>query len=105
MNSECDAGQTNARPYSIVCYMWGSQYQQSNQWPLETLAAALEPTVNLRGKAQSWLKLRDYEQTHSESVPSPAWARARRLPTSRWTTTNAKRYADRIATAPVTLTP
>ncbi len=28
------------KPYSIVSYAWGRKYQQSNQWAIETLAAA-----------------------------------------------------------------
>ncbi len=31
------------KPYSIVSYAWGRKYQQSNQWAIETLAAAAEP--------------------------------------------------------------
>jgi len=32
-------------PYSMVSYAWGRKYQQSNQWALETLAVAMEPTT------------------------------------------------------------
>ncbi len=32
-------------PYSMVSYAWGRKYQQSNQWALETLAMAMEPTA------------------------------------------------------------
>lgn len=31
------------RPYSMVSYAWGTKYQQSNQWAMETLAAAMGP--------------------------------------------------------------
>ena len=48
------------KPYSIVSYAWGKAYQQSNQWALETLAAAMEPSVRTRGQAQAWLQLHDY---------------------------------------------
>lgn len=46
--------------YSMVSYAWGTRYQQSNQWALETLALAAEPAVRRREQAQAWLKLKDY---------------------------------------------
>lgn len=49
------------KPYSIVSYAWGRQYQQSNQWAIETLAAAMEPGVNSRERAQAWLQFKAYE--------------------------------------------
>ena len=39
----------------MVSYAWGRQYQQSNQWAIETLAAAMEPGVQTRDAAQAWL--------------------------------------------------
>jgi hypothetical protein len=48
------------KPYSIVSYAWGRTYQQSNQWAIETIAAAMEPSVRSRMQAQAWLQLRDY---------------------------------------------
>lgn len=51
-------------PYSIVSYVWGQKYQQSNQWAIETLAAAMEPaTVRNRAQAQAWLQFKGYEPT------------------------------------------
>lgn len=47
-------------PYSIVSYAWGQRYQQSNQWLIETMAAAMAPTVTSRKQAQAWLQLHDY---------------------------------------------
>lgn len=46
--------------YSMLAYAWGTRYQQSNQWALETLALAAEPQLARREQAQAWLKLRDY---------------------------------------------
>ncbi|WP_243457562.1 DUF2145 domain-containing protein [Ottowia testudinis] len=46
--------------YSMVSYAWGTRYQQSNQWAIETLALAAEPAVQRREQAQAWLKLKDY---------------------------------------------
>lgn len=51
------------RPYSIVSYAWGTRYQQSNQWVIETLARALAPGIDSREQAQAWLMLRDYRPT------------------------------------------
>lgn len=51
------------RPYSIVSYAWGRQYQQSNQWAIETLAAAMEPGVQTRDAAQAWLMFKGYQPT------------------------------------------
>ena len=49
-------------PYSVVSYAWGNKYQQSNQWVIETLAAAMEPkTILGREQAQAWLKYQGYE--------------------------------------------
>ena len=53
----------NQRAYSIVSYAWGTRYQQSNQWAIETMAAAMDPAVDTRAKAQAWLRLQGYEPT------------------------------------------
>lgn len=49
------------KPYSIVSYAWGRKYQQSNQWAIETLAFAMEPSIDSRERAQAWLKFRGYQ--------------------------------------------
>jgi hypothetical protein len=48
--------------YSMIAHPWATSYQNSNQWMLEVLAAALAPTgaVNSRSQAQAWLKAHDY---------------------------------------------
>ncbi|MEJ8852019.1 DUF2145 domain-containing protein [Variovorax rhizosphaerae] len=54
----------NTPAYSIVSYAWGQKYQQSNQWAIETLAAAMEPaTIRSRAQAQAWLQFKGYEPT------------------------------------------
>ena len=53
----------NSKPYSIVSYAWGLKYQQSNQWAIETLAAALSPPVATRAQAQAWLQTKGYVPT------------------------------------------
>ncbi len=53
----------NVRPYSLVSYVWGQKYQQSNQWALETLAMALDNPDGghySRSQAQAWLLGKDY---------------------------------------------
>ncbi|WP_420472672.1 DUF2145 domain-containing protein [Noviherbaspirillum sp. ST9] len=54
------AARMHHKPYSIVSYAWGKAYQQSNQWAIETIAAAADPAVRTRTQAQAWLQLRDY---------------------------------------------
>ncbi|WP_028101930.1 DUF2145 domain-containing protein [Pseudoduganella violaceinigra] len=43
--------------YSMLSYAWSTRYQNSNQWALETLAAASAPAgrVETRAEAQKWL--------------------------------------------------
>lgn len=49
--------------YSMVAYAWGREYQQSNQWVLETLAAAARPGLRGRAAAQDWLRQQGYAPT------------------------------------------
>ncbi len=61
-----DAGrsaQLHQERYSMVSYAWGTRYQQSNQWAVETLAAAVDPQVRSRGDAQRWLRQQGYVPT------------------------------------------
>lgn len=51
------------KPYSLVSYAWGSRYQQSNQWAIETLAMAQPQASPGRAQAQAWLAARDYQPT------------------------------------------
>ena len=51
------------KPYSLVSYAWGRQYQQSNQWAIETLASAMEPGASTRDAAQAWLMFKGYQPT------------------------------------------
>ena len=48
------------RPYSMVSYVWSERYQQSNQWVLETVAAAMLPPGASRQQAQAWLLAQAY---------------------------------------------
>jgi hypothetical protein len=47
--------------YNMVAYPWATQYQQSNQWLIETLALAAEPGLTSRERAQSWLQAKGYQ--------------------------------------------
>lgn len=51
--------------YNMVAYPWSTRYQNSNQWLLETLAAAWAPegSVATREQAQAWLRQAGYEPT------------------------------------------
>lgn len=47
--------------YSMVAYAYGTRYQQSNQWALETLAMAIEPGNTGRSQAQAWIRSQGYQ--------------------------------------------
>ena len=49
--------------YNMVAYPWAQQYQQSNQWAIETMAMAAEPMARSREQAQAWLRFKGYEPT------------------------------------------
>jgi hypothetical protein len=51
------------KPYSMVSYVWGTKYQQSNQWAIETLASAMESSIRSRDQAQAWLQFKGYTPT------------------------------------------
>ena len=86
----------------MVSYPWATKYQQSNQWALESLAMAMEPTVTTREQAQAWLKFKGYE-------PSAMKIGAMTRLGGRMTAANIafddhpneKRFADRIETVTV----
>ncbi|WP_343632492.1 DUF2145 domain-containing protein [Roseateles sp.] len=58
------AAALHTSPYNMVAYPWSTEYQQSNQWALETLAAAAAPReVFNRPQAQAWLRRQGYTPT------------------------------------------
>ncbi|WP_425436095.1 DUF2145 domain-containing protein [Noviherbaspirillum humi] len=87
------------KPYSIVSYAWGRKYQQSNQWLIETLAAAMEPGITSRERAQAWLQTMGYQPAELRLGPLTRLG-------GRITAANVafddhppeKRFADRIQT-------
>lgn len=46
--------------YNMLAYPWGTRYQQSNQWALETLAHALHPALGSRREVQHALARQGY---------------------------------------------
>ena len=90
------------RDYNMVAYAWGTRYQQSNQWALETMAMAAEPGVTSRAQAQAWLGFKGYQPstlrlgalTRLGASASSAHIRFDDHP-------NAKRFSDRIETVTV----
>lgn len=101
-----DKGRTKAMnqpAYSMVSYVWGTKYQQSNQWALETLAAAMEPaTVTSREQAQAWLKFKGYEPTTLKIGPlTRMGGRVGSANIAFDDHPNDKRFSDRIETVTV----
>lgn len=90
------------KPYSIVSYAWGQRYQQSNQWAIETLAAAMEGGAPSRGPAQDWLRARGYQPAALKLGPlTRLGARASAANVAFDDHPNEKRFADRIETVTV----
>ncbi len=90
-------------PYSMVSYAWGTRYQQSNQWAIETLAAAMEPaTVRTREQAQAWLKFKGYVPTPLKIGPlTRLGGRISQASVAFDDHPNHLRFADRIETVTV----
>jgi len=89
-------------PYSIVSYVWGTKYQQSNQWVIETLAMAMEPGVHSRERAQAWLNFKGYAPTTLELGPfTRLGGRISAANVAFDDHPNEKRYANRIETVTV----
>ncbi|UCU94881.1 DUF2145 domain-containing protein [Hydrogenophaga taeniospiralis] len=90
------------RDYNMVAYAWGTRYQQSNQWALETMTMAAETGVASRAQAQAWLGFKGYQPstlrlgalTRLGASASSAHIRFDDHP-------NAKRFSDRIETVTV----
>jgi hypothetical protein len=90
-------------PYSIVSYAWGQKYQQSNQWAVETLAAAMEPaTINTRAQAQAWMQFKGYEPATLKLGPlTRLGGRVGSANVAFDDHPNDKRFSDRIETVTV----
>ncbi len=94
--------QMHTRPYSMVSYVWGLRYQQSNQWALETLAAAVEPSIQEREQAQAWLRFKGYQPTNLRLGPlTRLGGRLSSANVAFDDHPNDKRFSDRIETVTV----
>lgn len=55
------AQRLHGRRYNMLAYAFSTQYQNSNQWVLETYAASsADVQISQRSQAQAWLKLAGY---------------------------------------------
>ena len=99
-NRRIDAMHTPA--YNMVAYPWAQQYQQSNQWAIETLAFSQEPGASTRQRAQAWLRFKGYEPTTLHIPPLVRLgARMTAGNIAFDDHPNDKRYSDRIETVTV----
>ena len=57
--------------YSLIAHPYSTRYQNSNQWVLEQIAAAMAPagTVAGRGAAQRWLREQGYAPSEIRVAP------------------------------------
>ena len=90
------------RRYSMVAYAWGTRYQQSNQWAIETLAVAMDPAAGTRAQAQGWLQRSGYQPATLRLGPlTRLGARVSAANVAFDDHPDAKRFADRIETVTV----
>lgn len=88
--------------YSMVAYPWAQTYQQSNQWAIETLAMAQEPSITSRERAQAWLRFQDYRPTTLRiNALTRLGARVGQANIAFDDHPNERRYSDRIDTVTV----
>lgn len=91
------------KPYSMVSYAGSQRYQQSNQWAIESLAAAMETVeIQRREQAPAWLQFKGYEPS---ALTVRSWTRLGGRITAANTAfddhPNEKRFASRIETVSV----
>jgi hypothetical protein len=92
----------NTPAYSVVSYAWGTKYQQSNQWALETLAEAMDPAITTRQRAQAWLQYKGYTPTTLNIGPlTRLGGRMTAANIAFDDHPNEKRFSDRIETVTV----
>lgn len=85
--------------YNMVAYPWAQQYQQSNQWVIETLALAMDGRIQNRDRAQAWLRYQGYEPTVLRlGALTRLGARVSAANVAFDDHPSAKRYSDRIET-------
>lgn len=99
LRSDARSATLHTPAYNMVAYPWAQTYQQSNQWAIETLALALEPTADTRLRSQAWLRLRGYEPTALRlGAFTRLGARMSQANVAFDDHPNEKRFSDRIET-------
>lgn len=102
LRDNADVARLHTPRYSMVAYAQGTRYQQSNQWALETLAYAVEPTNDNRTRAQSWLQAQGYRPSVLHiSTMTRLGARITRANVEFDDHPSTDRFAGRIATVTV----
>jgi hypothetical protein len=103
LQDDARAAALHHKPYSVVSYVWGQRYQQSNQWAIETMAAAMQPSVApTRATAQAWLRANGYQP--STLVIDPLTRLGGRMTAANVAFDDhppEKRFSDRIETVTV----
>jgi len=90
--------------YSMLAYAWSTRYQNSNQWALETLAAASAAPgkVETRAEAQQWLNEAGFHPVGVDvGLGARLGARLFRANVAFDDHPNEKRFTDRIETVTV----
>jgi len=101
LKDNAGAAALHQRAYSMVSYAWGTKYQQSNQWAIETLALAYVPAAT-RAQAQAWLWQQGYEPTTLKLGPiTRLGGRMTAANIAFDDHPNEKRFSDRIETVTV----
>jgi len=98
--------QLHHKPYSMVSYVWGRKYQQSNQWAIETMALALASEMRTpapaRAQAQAWLQSTGYQPSVLKiGALTRLGGRVTAANVSFDDHPNEKRFSDRIETVTV----
>jgi hypothetical protein len=93
---------THEPRYSMLAYPWATRYQQSNQWLIEVLARALQPSLRTRADAQAWLQGQGYRPSViTLGALTRLGARMTQANIAFDDHPNDKRFADRIETVTV----
>jgi hypothetical protein len=88
--------------YNMLAYAWALEYQQSNQWVLETLAGVMAGEGTGRVQAQAWLKNQGYQPGVLRiDAMTRLGARITRANVAFDDHPNEKRFAGRIETVTV----
>lgn len=92
----------HTKPYSMVSYAWAQKYQQSNQWVIETVAAAMDGNIRNRQQAQAWLQFKGYAPSTLKIGPlTRLGGRVTAANVAFDDHPNEKRFSDRIETVTV----